>query len=427
MKQSFTMSLGKAVIPAAIKFFKTIDDGLGTLGLLANWDKKLAEVSAAHGAEVASTAKSYKEYYAEQMRVAKTTGALKENTLSLAATFSPAIAALEQASSHTVEYEGKTYLLANSFKVLTYEQMKATQGAYGYNGALDESKNRLGALQSYEEDHAAAAARTADATKSAQAATVEYNKALGEYITFVSDAKLKQLDLGETLLNAKPADIATQAIGALKDQMRDGTNAGIDYAGLIEQIQLKNGLASKSSIAMAEGLAILNSSLADGTLAPEQYAAALGKIPKAAADGIISAKELGVSVVGDFKDKLDRMDAEGNAAIVKTTVAPLQKVRDAGAAAVAQWSLVDATIKKIPLEITTNYHLITHYSSTGTPPVVPIDNGNDVGQSSSSGTSGGSSTPQVSNRTVNLNLHVSQPMNNVISEFGALRALAGEF
>lgn len=123
------------------------------------------------------------------------------------------------------------------------------------------------------------------------------------------EAAVGQASLYQSLVKVTKADLAKQQIDGLTAALKAGTIGTGAYNSQVEAIDLKYGLATKSSIAMAKGIDYLNDRLKNGTLSPQQYAAAFDKLPAATAAGILNVSKLGLAFDAPIT-KVDKLDQD---------------------------------------------------------------------------------------------------------------------
>lgn len=179
----------------------------------------------------------------------------------------------------------------------------AKQGAYGLNGALDES-NRAARGAAEAEAVAASAADSkarADAAAAIQAdlhakaieqqAQIARNNraAIDDYATSLSTVAQRLKDATEAEAKQELAKAATDQLKAARDSKLISDQ---EYLTLLTSLQLQYGLATEKSIAMGEGQATLNQLLQTGAIDGQTYVASIGNIPAAARDGEVSLDEL---------------------------------------------------------------------------------------------------------------------------------------
>jgi len=251
-----------------------------------------------------------------------------------------------------------------------------------------------------------------------------YQKSVDAVTQSNINSAISQGNLAESLKGADRLAIAKQAISDLEAAMKSGEGPGIGYAAMIQEIQLKNGLATKESIALVDGMKMLNDALISGAIAPEQYTASLAKLPQAARDGIVNFKEFGISTTQEFHSRMDRMSEMSDTQIVKAASTPAQRMKQTIDSATLATKALSAAIFGLPTyrDFVLNYKTV--YSTEGFPPDLP-PTGEDTGGSTSNAPSkAGATNTNNTTKIFNLN-YFGQMVGNAARDFGALKALEG--
>lgn len=186
-----------------------------------------------------------------------------------------------------------------------------------------------------------------------------YEQSLKDIKKTYEDTAIAQEGMAVTLKDAKPVDLAKQAIKGLTDEYKAGLITQGEYQGLVQSIQLKYGLANKASVAMTTGLELLNRKFADGTITADQYQSGLAKLPKAAADGLVTLSEMGIQTVNTHLTKIEKLDADTNTAIVTAAGKNAGHMMDAQVKAEAYAHLTTIAINSIPEDRTFTLHIET--------------------------------------------------------------------
>lgn len=223
----------------------------------------------------------------------------------------------------------------------------------------------------------AAMKKAAGAAELHAAAMAANRERLAEIESAARTTKTAFYDLAAQLNNDKTTvqDYASAALKGLQKQLADGAITSDQYAYAARAAGLATGIMSKESIAGADALNKVNQAYARGLITPEQYAAAVQKIPQAAKDGVATLDELGIKLGDKLKQsKQDVLDSTGNA--VGDTVSKMSTAIStamtsmATATSVAKSTAITAIDDilakwaEVPAEVRTNY-IITR---TGTIP-----------------------------------------------------------
>lgn len=110
------------------------------------------------------------------------------------------------------------------------------------------------------------------------------------------NARIAQLDLAQTLMDATAAQIAQVAIQQLKQALDEGTITFGEYNIAVTQTQLAFGLATPESQALAVNIGALTTALADGDIRATDFNEALAVLQAQAEAGTIKANALGAAI-----------------------------------------------------------------------------------------------------------------------------------
>lgn len=185
----------------------------------------------------------------------------------------------------------------------------------------------------------------------------EYTQSIRDISKAFQDEAIAHGDMAEKLNNAKPADIAKEALAGLKTELQNGAISQGQYTGLVQATQEKFGLATAASYAMQTGIGLLNSKFADGVISAQQYQDGLAALPKAAADGVVTLSDLGIKLVDTHQSKLDKLNELGNTAELTSQQTATKNIQDSAAAANGAIDDIITHWKRVPAVVKTNYQV----------------------------------------------------------------------
>lgn len=325
---------GNLAIPVVTKFFNLLKEGVETADLLVHWQERIVKVQQEHEAEVRTSARTYQEYITEIIRA---NGASEEQAL-----------ILRDVERGLIDEAEGARLVAQATGAMTEAQFNASRGAYGIAGALDES-NRA-ATRAADEARNAAGAIDEEGKAADVAAEKILTKAEADNAAALAamNATTAFLGMATSLTTANdPVDIAKTALSALQEQLDSGKIGASQFNQAYQALGLSAGLVTKESLASSRGIEMINEAFVSGLILPSQYSEAIGLLPQAAADGVVTLKEVGLGSLETMrKSKQDIMDEAGNAAgdvVSKTSQAVSDSMLKVSNAVSATNSLIGLT------------------------------------------------------------------------------------
>lgn len=297
--QGFAYELGNTVIPVLTKFFKILGDGLDLI-------TRVNKEEAGYAVMLDLSAEASKRLAAAQYLVNSGVEGYEYVASSL-------IPTLTQAA----EAEKKFY---DRGHVITAMLADTGVAAYGAKFGFKDLNNTIHEVpfSYYAEgvDGAVLALRRWQAAQDEVANDEALKKAMDDLNQSQINVKTSFYGLATSLTGTTTyADVTKAALGELEKKARENGLSADQLSYAWRAAGLAAGLVDEKSLAMTRGIAMANDAFATGQASPEEYANALKLMPKAAADGVVTLKEIGLGALETVrKSKQDLMDETGNAA-----------------------------------------------------------------------------------------------------------------
>lgn len=283
---NFAASIGEKLLPV-------LGQAADAANILITGNEQIRAAYDATSASILQTAKSYEEYRRSQEGVAKAAGYV---------------------TTAFIVGQGEVTRYADNVKILTEAEWNEVQSQQSVQQGIETSTAAYTAMaqqQQAQQQSAANAVVSNDAIAASYTAmAVVYGKAAEEQAAAAEKAAAAQAiyragiaetvgqveSLAQSLMKATDAQakqmLAQANLDALKTAYEKGTISQEGFQQATDQVLLRYDLATPKSLAMAEAQQKVTDAFIAGELPLEAFIASSEKIPKIAADGEVTMKEL---------------------------------------------------------------------------------------------------------------------------------------